>query len=244
MSGLRDVAVPSRQNRPLKAGDVLILVRRRGKIFEAVIRALKELGDPRVAVAGAVALMTGLYLVFPLFKGFALTQATIAWGALRIVPCFALGCALHALWRARPAQNRLAAVVASAASVAVVLTLAAFGAPDALIVTGLGAVIFFLARTAQTGGEVLNQGPLVYLGEISYSVYMVCVPWKIVFVKAASKVLQLNDEHLPLWLWLVFLGSVVPLAAASYHLIEKPARSRMKLMADSWESRRPSAAKA
>jgi peptidoglycan/LPS O-acetylase OafA/YrhL len=101
-----------------------------------------------------------------------------------------------------------------------------------------------LARMAQAGAEVLGQRPLVYLGEISYSVYMICVPWKIVFVNGASKVLQLNDEHLPLWLWLVFLGGVVPLAAASYHLIEKPARERMKLWADGWGARRPSAARA
>jgi ATP-dependent helicase/nuclease subunit A len=56
------IAVPSRQNRPLKAGDVLILVRRRGKIFEAVIRALKELGDPRVAVAGADRLVVAQHI--------------------------------------------------------------------------------------------------------------------------------------------------------------------------------------
>ncbi|MFG1358615.1 double-strand break repair helicase AddA [Xanthobacter pseudotagetidis] len=56
------VGVPSRGGRPLKAGDVLILVRRRGKIFEAVIRALKELGDPRVAVAGADRLVVAQHI--------------------------------------------------------------------------------------------------------------------------------------------------------------------------------------
>ena len=213
--------------------------------FPAFAWAALALKDrPYLAVGLAVGFLAGLYAAFQALAGFPLTQATIAWGALRIVPCFALGCALHSLWRAKPAQNQRAAVIASAASAAAVLTMSAFGAPDALIVTGLGAVIFFMARTAQTGGEVLGQRPLVYLGEVSYSVYMVCVPWKIVFVNTAAKVLQINDERLPLWLWLVFLGSVVPLAAASYHLIEKPARARMKLMADSWESRRPSAAQA
>ncbi|MGQ3673743.1 double-strand break repair helicase AddA [Xanthobacter sp. TB0136] len=43
--------VPSRGGRAMQAGDVLILVRRRGKAFEAIIRALKELKT--VAVAGA-----------------------------------------------------------------------------------------------------------------------------------------------------------------------------------------------
>jgi peptidoglycan/LPS O-acetylase OafA/YrhL len=204
--------------------------------------ALKD--RPLVAVGVAVGFLVGLYAAFQALAGFSLTQATIQWGALRIVPCFALGCALHSLWRARPSQNRLAAFVGAAFSGAAVLVAAAGGAPDSLIVIALGALIFFLARMAQAGSEILGARPLVYLGEISYSVYMICVPWKIVFVNAASKILQLNDEHLPLWLWLVFLTGVVPLAAASYHLIEKPARERMKLWADSWGSRRPSAARA
>lgn len=204
--------------------------------------ALALKNRPLVAVALAIAFLVGLYAVFQALAGFPLTQATIQWGALRIVPCFAYGCALHALWRARPSQNRGAALLAAAVSALAVIILAAFSAPDAVIVTTLGALIFFLARMAQTGSETFGNTALVYLGEVSYSVYMVCVPWKIVFVNAASKVFELSDERLPLWLWLVFLGGVIPLAAASYHLIEKPARTRMKLWADSWEARRPSTA--
>ena len=31
---------------------------------------------------------------FERFAGFSLTQTTVAWGGLRIIPCFLLGCAL------------------------------------------------------------------------------------------------------------------------------------------------------
>lgn len=209
-------------------------------LFAWAALALKD--RPLTAVALAVAFMVGLYGAFQHLAGFPLTQATIQWGALRIVPCFAFGCALHALWRARPSQNRAAAALGAVVSTLAVLALAALSAPDAAIVTMLGAVIFFLARMAQSGSETFGNTLLVYLGEISYSVYMVCVPWKIVFVNAAAKVFELSDERLPLWLWLVFLGGVVPLAAASYHLIEKPCRTAMKRWADSWEARRPSTA--
>jgi peptidoglycan/LPS O-acetylase OafA/YrhL len=82
----------------------------------------------------------------------------------------------------------------------------------------------------------------VYLGEISYSTYMICAPWQIIFVNAAGKLLNLPDGKLPLGLWIVFLLGVVPLSAISYHLIEKPARTRMKLTADSWRARRTVAA--
>ena len=50
--GLRArLAIPSRGGRPMQARDVMILVRRRGKLFEAIIRALK--GASGVEVAGA-----------------------------------------------------------------------------------------------------------------------------------------------------------------------------------------------
>ena len=45
-------AIPSRKGRPMQARDVLVLVRRRGKLFEAIIRALKSAGGG-VEVAGA-----------------------------------------------------------------------------------------------------------------------------------------------------------------------------------------------
>lgn len=50
--GVRErLAIPSRVGRPMQARDVMILVRRRGKLFEAIIRALK--GASGVEVAGA-----------------------------------------------------------------------------------------------------------------------------------------------------------------------------------------------
>ena len=208
-------------------------------VFGWAALALKD--RPLVAVGGAVLLMVGLYSAFESLTGFPLTRATIAWGALRIIPCFALGCALHAFWRARPAVSRLLAGLGTGFCLVGVITVSSFSGPDALIVPLLGGLILFLARLAQTGAKVLEQGPLVYLGEISYSIYMICVPWKIVFVNLASRFLQISDERLPLGLWLVFLVSVVPLAACSYHLIENPARARMKLWSDSWDARRRSA---
>jgi len=206
--------------------------------------ALRLKRRPLTAVALAAGFLALLYAAFEQLAGFPLTRATIAWGALRIVPCFAYGCALHALWRARPARSFPAALAGAATALALTLVSAASGAPDALIVVGLGIVILFLARLAQTRSRLFTSAPIVYLGEISYSVYMICVPWMIVSVNATAKLLQINDERLPLAAWLIILFSVIPLSAASYHLIEKPARERMKLLAEAWDSRRPKAAQA
>lgn len=199
---------------------------------------------PLVAVGLAAGGLVALYAVFERAAGFPLTQATIHWGALRIVPCFALGCALHSLWRARPLKDRASALLGAAVCGASALIAAAAGAHDALIVLALGGLIYFLAGAAQAGSQLFGHASLVYLGEISYSVYMICVPWKIVFANSAAQVLELNGEQLPWLVWIAGVLTIIPLAALSYHLIEKPARAAMKSWADGWEARRPSAARA
>lgn len=199
---------------------------------------------PWLYAAGTLATIAILYPAFQALTGEPLTRATIAWGALRIVPCFALGCAMHSLWRSGAVRGvRMAAIGASFSGVALAAS-ALSGAPDMVTVATFGGLILSLAGLAQHGSTFGSQGALVYLGEISYSTYMICVPWKIIFVNAAARVLNLADEKLPLGVWLIFLVALVPLSAASYHLVEKPARERMKLMADSWRSRRVVAARA
>ena len=178
------------------------------------------------------------YLAFPLFAGHALTQATIAWGALRIVPCFALGCAAYLLWQARPVAGRRPALGLCAALTAAVIVMAALGAHDAVIVPAFGALIYALACLTSSGSAIGTSRLGVWLGEVSYGIYMVCVPWKLLFVNAALKFGGFEGEVLPLWLWLVFLASVIPVAAAAHHLIERPARTAMKNWAG--RSRAPS----
>ena len=104
-------------------------------------------------------------------------------------------------------------------------------APDAAIVTVFGGVILALAGLTSTGSKVLSGRIEVYLGEISYSVYMVCFPWLLVYGKALEKV-GVSADAMPLILWLALFAGVVPLAALSHHLIEKPARSFLRRWAD------------
>ncbi len=193
--------------------------------------ALKVKSRPFAAFAGAGALLAVLYAVFPLFAGHTLTSATIAWGALRIVPCFALGCAAYLVWKADVLRDKAQAVGLSALLIAAIAAMAAFGAHDTPLVLTFGALMVSLASLTSTGSKAMTSRIGVYLGEISYAVYMVCVPWKLLFVNAASKLLGVS-EQMPLWLWAVFIVSVVPLAAAAHHLVERPARTALKTFAD------------
>jgi peptidoglycan/LPS O-acetylase OafA/YrhL len=183
---------------------------------------------PGVAVTGALALVSALYVSFERFAGFPLTQATFAWGALRIIPCFLLGCALFLAWRSGAADSRKALFGALFFG-ALALMSAQFGAPDMITVSAFGGLIISLAQVSKAGGRLGTHPLFVYLGEISYSVYMVCIPWEVLFVNLSAKVLQLPGKLLPLPLWLIFVTTLVPVAAAAHHLIERPARDRIKL---------------
>ncbi len=190
--------------------------------FAFVAWRLRE--RPIAAVVGAVALLVGLYIGFQALAGFPLTQATIRWGMLRIVPCFALGCALYLMHRKvalpRPGLLALAAAVAIALA-------GSLQAPDAVIVPLCGALILALASLPNERAGWLASKPAVYLGEISYSVYMVVVPWKLLAVNAASKLTGGGDK-LQLFVWLAVFLTLPVVAAVSYHLVEFPARRALR----------------
>jgi peptidoglycan/LPS O-acetylase OafA/YrhL len=183
---------------------------------------------PRLAVLLAILLVAGLETGFERLAGFPLTRATIAWGALRIVPCFALGCATYLVWSAEPIRAPRLALTVSVGALASVAATAQFGAPDWMSVALFGALIFGLAGMASAGSRVLTAPLWVYLGEVSFSVYMVCIPWQLVFEKGSHKLLGLADGALPLPLWLIQVAGVVPAAMVVHHLVERPAREAMR----------------
>src|SRR5690606_13456907 len=82
----------------------------------------------------------------------------------------------------------------------------------------------------------LASKPAVYLGEISYSVYMVCAPWQILAVNLAARATGAEDKRLHVLVWLGIILGLIVAAAATYHLVERPARQALRAMA---ERRRP-----
>ena len=190
-----------------------------------------------VFLALAVAVILALYPAFRALAGFSLTQATYYWGALRIVPCFLFGCALHSVWRSGALKSVNCGALALGFLAWAALA-AALNAPDMIVVLGLGGLILSLAGLAESGSRALSARPLTYLGEISYSIYMVCAPWGIVFVHGAQKLLNLPGDRLPWPVWTLLVLGIIPLASASYHLIEKPARAWLKGRFDGPRQRR------
>lgn len=186
---------------------------------------------PSLALVLATVGLMATYAVFEALAGFPLTQATIHWGALRIVPCFAYGCAAYLAWRAgglkRPGAMALV-------TTGLILVCAALQVWDGVTVALFGVLILALAGLSGRGG-VLESRTGVWLGEVSYAVYMVCVPWKLVAINGLAR-LNGGSEHLPWWMWVPAVLAIVPLAGLAHHLIERPARTAMRR----WAERRAS----
>ncbi len=182
---------------------------------------------PWVAIIGVIVLSAALYLLFPRLAGFPLTEATIAWGALRILPCFAFGCALYIAFRRAPMPRP---ILMSALSAALLIGAAGLGLWDGLLVGLCGFLILALASLPNSKAGVLASRPAVYLGEISYSVYMVLVPWQLLAVNVAARLTNAPDKQLQLFVWLAILGMLPVVAAIAYHLVEFPARRALRRM--------------
>jgi peptidoglycan/LPS O-acetylase OafA/YrhL len=200
-------------------------------LFAFVFWRLRD--KPVAAVVGAAAFLTVLYFVFEQAAGFPLTEATIRWGALRIVPCFALGCALYLVYR-KVGQRLSAPAAGAGAAIAFVLMMgsAALGLWDGITVLCAGALILALAALPNARAGWLASRPAVYLGEISYSVYMVCVPWNLLAVGLAAKLTGAADKQLQIFVWLAILALLPVVAAVSYHLVERPARQALRGLAE------------
>lgn len=188
---------------------------------------------PRLAVAGALVLLFAVHAAYRAMTGEELTTATIAWGALRIVPSFAYGCALYLLWRSDAVKTAREATLGVALFVAAILVSVQSGLPDSATVAAFGGLILCLAGLSSTGSRLFTSSAGVYLGEISFAMYMVCAPWQLGFVNLSEKLLHLEGGKLPAPLWAVFVLGVVPVAAAAHHLVERPARTALRALSGS-----------
>lgn len=188
---------------------------------------------PVLATAIAAGAALALYAAFEPLAGFSLTEATFRWGALRIVPCFALGCALYLIHRRAPVSHAALIALASGAGL---LASAALGLWDPLVVLCAGGLILGLGGLDNARAGVFASKAGVYLGEISYSIYMVCAPVLLLGVNVAARLTGADDKKLHIIVWLAVLALIPVAAALTYHLVERPARKALRGFAQRYGS--------
>lgn len=184
---------------------------------------------PVLATVLAAGFALALYAAFEPLAGYSLTEATFRWGALRIVPCFALGCALYLIHRRGGVP--FAGPVALVSGVAVLVS-ASLGLWDAITVLAAGGLILGLGSLENSRAGVLGSKFGVYLGEISYSIYMVCAPVLLLTTNVAARLTGADDKRFNILVWLGLVAAIPVAAMVTYHLVERPARKALRGFAD------------
>lgn len=198
--------------------------------FPAFAFAAWRLRDRPLAATGLVVVLAlGLYAVFELIAGFSLTEATFRWGALRIVPCFALGCALYLIHRIGSVPH--GGLIALAGAVGVIAA-ASLQWWDPVAVLFAGVTILGLGSVANARAGFMGSRLGVYLGEISYSIYMVCAPVLLVMTNVAAMATGADDKRFHAFVWLALVAAIPVAAMATHHLVERPARKAMRGFSD------------
>jgi peptidoglycan/LPS O-acetylase OafA/YrhL len=194
----------------------------------------------RLSPAWAIAALLILAILLAAAMGwngaFILDRDIPRFGLLRALTQFTMGTIVCALWKRWRASPRPAAALAGALVAGALLLGLGAGAPETLVVPlFLAGLLLGLALTADRPGNPLAARPIRYLGEISYSTYLVhfllYIVFKILFVEDPANV---PPMLVGLFLLLTFLAS-----AALYHGVERPAQRAMNRLFDRRLERRP-----
>ena len=149
-------------------------------------------------------------------------------GAIRIVPAFLTGAALYSLGKniALPRGAALAGVLAATAWIVLASSLRA---PALAIWPAFALLILSLAEASRTSRrDMFGAAPLVYLGEVSYAVYMTHLPVDIAYFHALDRIAP-NLAGAAAWAaWIGVFAVTLIASIVTYHLVERPARNWMR----------------
>jgi peptidoglycan/LPS O-acetylase OafA/YrhL len=193
------------------------------------VAAVLVLAFKRVAWAAVVSALGVFALMFWAVEshGLPLSEVTRL-GFIRIIPAFLLGAALHQLGRS-VSLPRVLALGGAAAATGWIVVASTLRLSDAAIWPAFGLLIFSLAETSKTSARgILSAGWLVYLGEVSYSVYMTHLPVDIAYFHTLDR-LAPGIAGAAVWVaWVGVFAATLIVSMATYHLVERPARNWMR----------------
>jgi peptidoglycan/LPS O-acetylase OafA/YrhL len=199
--------------------------------FPIVLVAFRRLGT--IVKTSVLAVATFSVLMVAVHIHGNLETMMSGWSLLRVECEFVIGMCVYRAYEGLQATNMTPRTVdlLTLTLTASFLTIVHMGAPDILVVPMVAALIPVLALTRGRISDLLSRQTLVYLGTISYSIYMVHLAVRTLYVEVVKPHLgTVLSASYPLSA--AAMGIVVAItltmAALAYHLVEKPARSAIR----------------
>jgi peptidoglycan/LPS O-acetylase OafA/YrhL len=197
-------------------------------LFPLVAPALMWVRDRAIALVVAVAALAATALLFTL-ADWSLNTWVGAPALTRVFGEFLCGAALCRAIDQTPEHARPSGDFLAAGAFLAFLFGASAGVADFALVALLALTIFGAATSKRFAARVLGSRPFVWLGEISYSVYMVHFPVLIIIRRVWE---QLGFAQWPasgkMSAFIVTVALVLALAAMVFYVVERPARTRLR----------------
>jgi len=151
---------------------------------------------------------------------------TIHYSLIRVTLEFLIGCGLSTLFKKLP-ENPGWAGALSVLSLLGLLTTFFFHGSDLLALFSLTAFLLSLAYSNHGLSKLFSLAPMLYLGEISYSTYMMYSPLMLLF---NSMEFHFHwTQRVPYWiLFLSLILAQLCLTSMMYFVVEKPARDWLR----------------
>lgn len=183
-----------------------------------------------VPIMGLIFILGLFMLLYKIlaFNGLELTSMTWDGGALRIIPSFLAGAVLWTIGRDIKLNEKTTYIGLAIALIWFIISTAFLKIPY-LVWPSLVGIVFFLAETSKyEGNGILGSMLWVYLGEISFAMYMFHLPIDITFYKLIDRIMPNMSLGLSIVIMILAFISVTIFAAISHELIEKKARNFLR----------------
>jgi peptidoglycan/LPS O-acetylase OafA/YrhL len=162
---------------------------------------------------------------------------------LRCLPEFIFGALLYAGFQQLRSPAWFKSDYTIASIILAVLVFLHFDVPDLVIVMAFPAVILSAVSNAGRVTPILNAAPLVWLGNISYSLYLThgfvqFLTTKLLVSTGVQRATELSYTS-SVWLLLAMLGATLLMATVTYREIEIVGRSRLRRLLQARSERSP-----
>ena len=158
-------------------------------------------------------------------------DVTYDYGFVRCFFGFLFGMLLYELYRVGWGRRYLNKNTVWILTVSAVIAVMAIPMPDFIPIIVFAAIILVSVYAEGIGKHILNLKPLTYLGDISYSLYLMHLPimfFLFNYLKRFPQIKLENPEWKTAWLYaLIYLAIVIFISTLTYHFIEVPMRWKL-----------------